>query len=114
MRELEAHKTRQHAALGRTERRQPRFGQAEQGKVLRQLAVQELRSVFALGADDPQLGQRGRAVERGQGNAGQGGRVHGVGGVAWVCGEQGNSGRLSSLARVSAAPPPISSHTPDP
>ena len=60
---LETDEAREHAALGGTQGRQTRFGQAQQCEVLGQLAVQELGGILPLDADHPEMRHRGRAVK---------------------------------------------------
>ena len=60
---LEANQAGLHAALGRQKCGQAGLLQAEQDKILRQLAVQKLGCVVALHADDAQMGEGGDAVK---------------------------------------------------
>ncbi len=59
----DADEARDHAALGRAERGQPRFGGAEQREVLGQLAIEEVGGFGALGADHAEVGEGGYAIQ---------------------------------------------------
>ncbi len=63
MRALEGDEAGEHAPLGGAQGGQARLAHAEQGEVLRELAVEEGRGLVTFGGDHAERGQGGRTVQ---------------------------------------------------